>query len=125
MAPLAQKLPSCVALVAVCCFILVSVLVLSQGQWQKVLIKHINTEQSVQNLEDYRNRHPGKSTSEEDTENSVVKGHTSSFKRSARSKFQGQKLKLIGHTQAGHHPLWDNTDDFWNMTYEERSKVTT
>ena len=132
MASLAQKLPSCLALVSICCIVLMFVLAIRQEQWQNVLIKHINIEQSVQILEphqEYSNQSPGKSTanSREATMKNGVSGHkvlSASIKRSVTRKFQGRpKVKLTEHNQADF--VWDSPDDFWNMTYEERSKVGT
>ena len=70
MASLAQKVPSCLALVSMCCLLFMFILVFRQQPWQKVLIKHINIEQSVQILESHQeqsNQSPGKSTSREAT----------------------------------------------------------
>lgn len=46
-----------------------------------------------------------------------------SVKYTVAHKIKGPvpKIKLIEHDQAD--SLWNNPDDFWNMTYEERSKV--
>ena len=43
-------------------------------------------------------------------------------KHTVAHKFQGlPKFKLTEHDPAD--SLWNNPDDFWNMTYEARSKV--
>ena len=129
MVSLAQKLPSCLALFSACCIVLVCILVFRPEPWQKVLIKHINIEQSVQILEphqEYSNQSPAKSTLRQ---TAVKRGGISGQKASSISiiapKHQIQpKLKLREQYQAD-SITWDNPNDFWNMTYEERSKVST
>ena len=113
MASLAQKLPSCLALLSLCCILLVFVSVFRPWQepWQKLLIKQVNIEQNVQIHQEYSNQSPGKSTSNsrEATKKKGVSGHKilpASVKRSS---------VYVG----------DSPDEFWNMTYEERSKVGT
>lgn len=131
MALLAQKLPSRLALVSVCCIVLVFV-VFRQVPRQKVQIKHINIEQSVQILEphqEYSNKNSGKTTSreaktkrEDNRKASPVSGRHIS---AAGRKFQGRSQHKLKWTEQYQAVLWDNPDDFWNMTYEERSKVST
>ena len=121
---MAQKLPSYLALVSICFFVLIFISVFRKQPWQKVLIKHINIEQSVQILEphqEYSKQSPGKPALKEATAKregtKVVPKYISLARRS-----QGlPKFKLRRQNQA--NSMWDNPDDFWNMTYEERSKV--
>ena len=130
MASSALNLPSRPALVSICCAVLVFV-VFTQVPWQKVLIKRINTDQNVHQIlephKEYSDQSQGKSASREDKmkrEGSVMVspvpiGHINV----ADGKFQGQeRFKLTEKYQAG---LRDSPDDFWNMNYEERSKVST
>lgn len=128
MVSLAQKLPSCLALFSACCIVLVCILVFRPEPWQKVLIKHINIEQSVQILEphqEYSNQSPAKSILRE---TAVKRGGINGRKASyipIKSKHQVQpKLKLREQYQAD-SIIWNNPNDFWNITYEERSKVST
>ena len=75
----------------------------------------------LESHQEQSNQSPGKSTSREAT----VKreGTKVVLKRiSLNCKSHGLlKYKLREQKQADF--LWDNPDDFWNMTYEERSKV--
>jgi NADH:ubiquinone oxidoreductase subunit D len=111
--------------------VLVCILVFRAEPWQRVLIKHINIEQSIQILEphqEYSNQSPAKSTSREITVKrkgmDEQKASSVSIKRIVVPKRHDRpKFKLTKQYQAD--SIWDNPNDFWNMTYEERSKVGT
>ena len=131
MALLTQKLAYVLAF-TMCCIVL---LIFSQQPWQKMQTKrrYIPPGQRDQfrglHIQ-YGNQNQGKSTSRKDTGQEGMSSHktTSISIDHGVNTFQGKKSKLTEYhqTTALDQPedsTMNNPDDFWNMSYEERSKV--
>ena len=121
MASLVQKLSSCLALVLVCCIVLSLVLRQRMEPWQRVLRKQIKSVHVEPHQAEYNSQSTGKSYSLKEA--TVKRGGTKILPRqiSVVQKPSLPKYKLREQKLAD--SLWDDPDDFWNLTYEDRSKV--
>ena len=91
-------------------------------QWQKVLRKHMKSVQILEPCQaEYSSQSPGKFYALKEA--TVKRGGTKILPRhiSVVHKPSLPKIKLREQKQVD--SLGDNPDDFWNMTYEDRSKV--
>ena len=122
MASLVQKLSSCLALLLVCCVVLILVLRQRMEPWQRVLRKQIKSVHVEPHQAEYNSQSTGKSyTLKEATvkrgSTKILPRHISVVQKPSLPKYKLREQKRLADSQ------WDNPDDFWNMTYEDRSKV--